>query len=149
MGIMTEITPPDFETRAAIVKNLAEQDGIDAEFGVYEYIARNFVNNVRELEGAYNKVSAYAAFSNSKLTLELAKKVLKCEGKKRDLTIDLIAQTTADYYGVTVSDFKSAARGQKISSARHVAVFLARELTGESFEQFAKLFNKKHPTMLY
>ena len=149
MGIMTEITPPDFETRAAIVKNLAEQDGVDAEFEVFEYIAKNYVNNVRELEGAYNKVSAYAAFSNSKLTLDLAKKVLKCDDKKRDLTISMIAEITADYYGVTVSDFKSAARGQKISNARHVAVFLARELTNESFEHIATYFNKKHPTMLY
>ena len=149
MGIVTEITPPDFETRAAIVKNLAEQDGIEVPFEVYEYIASNFVNNVRELEGAYNKVSAYAAFSNSKLNLELAKKVLKCDDKKRQISLAMVAAATADYYGVSVEDFKSAARGQKISSSRHVAVYLSRELTQESFEEIAKFYNKKHPTMLY
>lgn len=149
MGIMTEITPPDFETRVAILQNLAEQDGLSGDFSVFEYIANNFVNNVRELEGAYNKVSAYASFSKSDLTLELAKKVLKCDTKKKDITIKQIAGTVAEYYGVSVEDFKSSARGQKISNARQIAVYLSRSITDESFEDIAKYFNKKHPTMLY
>ncbi len=149
MGIVTEITPPDFETRAAIVKNLAEQDGIELKFEVCEYISSNFVNNVRELEGAYNKVSAYAAFYNSELTLDLAKKVLKCDEKKRQISVAMVASAVADYYGVSVDDFISSARAQKISGARQIAVYLSRELTGESFEQIAKFYNKKHPTMLY
>ncbi len=149
MGIVTEITPPDFETRAAIVKNLAEQDGIELKFEVCEYISSNFVNNVRELEGAYNKVSAYAAFYNSELTLDLAKKVLKCDEKKRQISVAMVASAVADYYGVSVDDFISSARAQKISAARQIAVYLSRELTGESFEQIAKFYNKKHPTMLY
>ena len=149
MGIMTEITPPDFETRVAILQNLAEQDGIKVDFETCEYIANNFVNNVRELEGAYNKVSAYAAFSDSELNLLLAKKVLKCEDKKKNITLGDVAQKTAGYFGVTVDDFKSPARSQKISNARQIAVFLSREITGESFEAIADFYNKKHPTMLY
>ena len=149
MGIMTEITPPDFETRVAILKNLAEQDGIDAEFKVYEYIADNYVNNVRELEGAFNKVRAYCDIYNKNLTLELAQKVLKCEAHKKDITIADVAKCTADYYGVSVEDFKSPSRSQKISYARQVAVYLSREITGKSFEDIADFFNKKHPTMLY
>lgn len=149
MGIMTEITPPDFETRVAILQNLAEQEGVQAEFKVFEYIANNFVNNVRELEGAYNKVSAYAVFAKSELTLDLVKKVLKCDEKKREITFGEIAQAVADYYGVTVEDFKSPSRGQKISNARHIAVYLSREITDKSFELIAKFFNKRHPTMLY
>ncbi len=149
MGIMTEITPPDFETRVAILQNLAEQEGVSADFKVFEYIANNFVNNVRELEGAYNKVSAYATFSKSELTLELVKKVLKCDDRKREISFGEIAQAVADYYGVTVNDFKSPARGQKISNARHIAVYLSREITEKSFELIAKYFNKRHPTMLY
>lgn len=148
-GIVTEITPPDFETRVAILQNLAEQEGLSLDFSVGEYIANNFVNNVRELEGAYNKVSAYAVFSNSKITLELAKKILKCDEKKREITISDVANKTADYYGVTLDDFKSPARAQKISNARQIAVYLTREITGESFEQIADFFKKKHPTMVY
>ncbi len=149
MGIMTEITPPDFETRVAILQNLAEQDDMSADFAVFEYIASNFVNNVRELEGAYNKVSAYSIFSKSPLTLELAKKVLKCADKKKLITLNDVAKQTAEYYGVTLKDFQSSSRAQKISSARQVAVYLSREITGENFEDIAKFFNKRHPTMLY
>ncbi len=149
MGIMTEITPPDFETRVAILQNLAEQEGMNADFSVFEYIATNFENNVRELEGAYNKVSAYSIFSKSPMTLELAKKVLKCEEMQKNITLDKIATETALYYGVTLKDFQSSSRAQKISGARQVAVYLSRELTGENFEDIADFFNKKHPTMLY
>ncbi len=149
MGIMTEITPPDFETRVAILQSLADQEGLSTDFKVYEYIANNFVNNVRELEGAYNKVSAYAAFSKSALTLELVRKVLKCDEKKHEISFDTVAQKVAEYYGVTVEDFKSSSRNQKVSNARHVAVYLSREITDKSFEIIAKYFNKRHPTMLY
>lgn len=149
MGIVTEITPPDFETRVAILKNLAEQDGLNIGFDVCEYIANNYVNNVRELEGAYNKVSAYASIYEKPLTLDLAKKVLKCESKEKEITINLVAQKTAQYYGVTLEDFKSSSRAQKISGARHIAVYLAREMTGKGFQDIAEFFNKKHPTMVY
>ena len=148
-GIVTEITPPDFETRVAILQNLAEQDGISLDFSVSEYIANNFVNNVRELEGAYNKVSAYAAFSNSDITLDLAKKILKCSDNKKEITIELVANKAAEYYGVSLSDFRSPARSQKISNARQIAVYLSRVITDSSFEQIAQFFNKKHPTMVY
>lgn len=149
MGIMTEITPPDFETRVAILQNLAEQDCIEAEFDVFEYIANNYVNNVRELEGAFNKVCAYCDIYNKVLTIDVAQKVLKCDARKKEITIADVAKCTADYYGVSVDDFKSPSRSQKISSARQIAVYLSREITGKSFEDIAEYFNKKHPTMLY
>ena len=149
MGIMTEITPPDFETRVAILQNLAEQDGISVDFCVCEYIANNFINNVRELEGAFNKVRAYSDIYGCELTLELAQKVLKCDARKKELTISDVAKVTAENYGVSIDDFKSPSRGQKISNARQIAVYLSREITGSSFEQIADFFNKKHPTMLY
>ena len=149
MGLVVDITPPDFETRVAILKNLAEQISMKVDFEVFEYIANNFVNNVRELEGAFNKVSAYADIEKVDLTLDYAKKVLNCEAMKKAITIDKVAKTVADYYNVTLQDFKSTSRNQKVSSARHVAVYLAREITGKSFESIAEYFNKIHSTMLY
>lgn len=149
MGLMVDITPPDFETRVAILKNLAEQANVKADFAVFEYIAKNFVNNVRELEGAFNKVSAYADIEKADLTLEYAKKVLNCEATRQELTIEKVAKAVGEYYGVSLSDFLSAARNQRVSSARHVAVYLARELTQKSFESIAEFFKKKHTTMLY
>ena len=149
MGLVVDITPPDFETRVAILKNLAEQISMKIDFEVFEYIANNFVNNVRELEGAFNKVSAYADIEKVDLTLDYAKKVLNCEAMKKAITIDKVAKTVAEHFNVTLDDFKSAARNQKVSGSRHIAVYLAREITGKSFESIAEYFNKKHTTMLY
>ena len=149
MGLMVDITPPDFETRVAILRNLGEQQGMDIPFDVYEFIANNFVSNVRELEGAFNKVSAYADIEEVPLTLEFAKRVLNCDVAKKDFSIIDVAKVVADYYGVTIDDFKSASRSQKVSTPRQVAVYMAREITEQSFENIAEFFNKKHPTMLY
>lgn len=149
MGLVVDITPPDFETRVAILSNLAEQINMKVEFAVFEYIANNFTNNVRELEGAFNKVSAYADIEGVDLDLAYAKKVLNCEALKNAITIDKVAKEVAEYYNVTVADFKSTARNKKVSNARQIAVYLARDITGKSFESIAEYFNKKHPTMLY
>ena len=149
MGLVVDITPPDFETRVAILKNLAEQNNMKVEFDVFEYIANNFVNNVRELEGAFNKVSAYAEIEKTDLTLPFAKKVLNCEAHRAELTIENVIKAVSDYYGVSIKDFKSTSRNQRVSGARHVAVYLARELTQKSFESIAEYLNKKHTTMLY
>lgn len=149
MGLMVDITPPDFETRVAILKNLADMAGIKADFDVFEYIAKNFISNVRELEGAFNKVSAYADIEKTDLTLEFAKKVLNCEAIKQEITIAQVAQAVSEYYNVSVADFLSPARNQRVSNARHIAVYLSREITQKSFEAIAEFFNKKHTTMLY
>lgn len=149
MGIMTDITPPDFETRVAILKNLADMISLEADFSVFEYIANNFTSNVRELEGAFNKVSAYADIEQTSVTLDFVKRVLNCEASKKEITIKDVAKTVGDYYGITIAEFQSSARSQKISSARHIAVYLSRELTEKSFENIAEYFKKKHTTMLY
>ena len=149
MGLVVDITPPDFETRVAILKNLADQNNLKINFDVFEYIANNFVNNVRELEGAFNKVSAYAEIEKTDITLEFARKVLNCDSKKVELTIEKVIKAVSDYYGVSINDFKSSSRNQRVSSARHIAVYLTRELTQKSFESIADYLNKKHTTMLY
>lgn len=149
MGIIVDITPPDFETRVAILKNLAEVRCLDVPFEALEYIANNYVNNVRELEGAFNKVSAFVDIEKIPVTLDVVKRVLNCEASKKELTIEMVARAVSEYYGVTVADFLSSSRNQKVSGARHVAVYLARELTEKSFESIADFFRKKHTTMLY
>lgn len=149
MGLIVDITPPDFETRVAILKNLADTANIKADFDVFEYIAKNFINNVRELEGAFNKVSAYADIEKTDLTLAFAKKVLNCEAMRQEVSIADVAKVVGEYYGVSIKDFLSSARNQRVSSARHVAVYLSRELTQKSFEAIAEFFCKKHTTMLY
>lgn len=148
-GLVVDIKPPAFETRVEIVKAYAKSLGVEADDDVFEYIADNFVNNVRELKGAFNKVSAYAEFFNHGVTLETAQKALNCEVRKKDLTIDKIAKCCADYFGITVKDLKSTARQQKIAKARHIAVYLARDVLGMSYESIGDFFAKKHTTIMY
>ncbi len=149
MGIMVELTPPEFETRIAILRNLAEKDGLQIPCDVYDLIAKSYKNNVRELEGAYNRISAFAEIDGAELSIEYVKKVLNCSDAEQELTMQTIAQAIAQYYNVTVEDFLSPARSQKISAPRHVVVYLIRELLGASFEAIADFLNKKHTTMLY
>ena len=149
MGLVVDIVPPDFYTRFEIVKSYAKELEVEADDEVFKYIAENFVNNVRELKGAFNKVSAYAEFSGVGVTLDLAIRALNCGVKKKDLTIDKISQAVSEYFGVDAKDLKSSARQQKISKARHMAVYLARDILGMSYESIGEYFAKKHTTIMY
>lgn len=148
-GLMVDITPPDFETRVAILANLADEIGIKISSDVLEFVSQNFSKNVRELEGAFNKISAYASIQNIELDLETVKKVLKCDGKTKSIDIENISKVVCKYFDVSEKDLKSTARNQKISHARQLAVYLTRELTQLSFVNIANFFNKKHPTILF
>lgn len=148
-GLMVELTPPDKQTRFDILKKLANDNGIEAEDKALEYIADNFVNNVRELEGAFNRVSAYSDISAEPFTFELAKKVLKCEERTKEIGLSDIAEVVAKYYDVTVNDLKSSSKNQKITVARQMAVYLTREICGKSFVSIAEYYDKKHPTIMY
>jgi chromosomal replication initiator protein len=148
-GLMVELTPPDFDTRLQIVKKLAIDNDITAEEEAFKYLAYNFDKNVRELEGAFTKVCAYAEFNNKPITLNLAKEVLKCREDKNSISFDKITEITANYYDVEVNDIKGTARSQKVAAARQMSIYLCRELTNQSFENIGEFFNKKHSTALY
>ena len=149
MGLMVEITPPDFETRLKIITKLANDNDLKFEEEALQYIAENFTNNVRELEGAFTRVCAYAEVSEQDLTLELAKEVLKCGGGGEEISFDKIARVTSSYYGVDLKDIKGTARGQKVSLARHVSIYLCRDITNQSFVNIAKYYGKKHTTIMF
>ena len=148
-GLMVELTPPDLTTRVEIVKKLAMDNDISVELEALKYIAANFDKNVRELEGAFTKVCAYAELNNKPITLLLAKEVLKCKENQDKLTFDKISDVTAAYYNVNTEDIKGTARNQKVSNARQLCIYLCRELMNESFENIGDFFNKKHTTALY
>lgn len=149
MGLVVDIVPPDYNTRYEIVKAYANELEVETDDDVFEYIADNFVNNVRELKGAFNKVSAYAEFSGVGVTLDLAKKALNCEMKKKEITVEIVAQKTAQYFLLTVKDLQSTARQQKVAHARHIAVYLTREVLQMSYESIGAFFSKKHTTIMY
>jgi len=148
-GLMVDITPPDFETRVAILANLADEIGMKISSSVLEFVAQNFSKNVRELEGAFNKISAYASIKNVDLDLETVKKILNCAAKIKNVDIDGIAKVICKHFDVTLKDLQSPARSHKISHSRQIAVYLTRELTQLSFVNIANFFNKKHPTILF
>ena len=149
MGLMLELTPPDLETRFEIIKKLAKDNDLDFEEKALLYIAQNFSKNVRELEGAFTKVCAYAEITEQPLTLNLAKGVLKCNSNENEISFDKIARVTSSYFDVNIDDIKGTARGQKVAMARHLSIFMCREITNQSFENIAEYYNKKHTTIMY
>jgi chromosomal replication initiator protein len=149
MGLMVELTPPDMDTRYEIIKKLATNNDISHTDDALKYIAKNFSTNVRELEGAFNKVCAYAEITGNQLDLTLAKDVLKCPDSSDELDFEKIANVTASYFEVDSKDLIGTARGQKVSTARHLAIYLSRELTNKSFVCIAEFFNKKHTTIMF
>lgn len=149
MGLVVDITPPDLETRIAILANLADDIEMKISNEVLEFVAQNFNRNVRELEGAFNKISAYASIQNIELDVETVKKVLRIDGRAKKITIEKISDVVCKEFGVSLDDLKSPARNQKISGSRQIAVYLSREMTKMSFVEIAKFFDKKHPTILF
>ena len=149
MGLMLELTPPDMDTRYEILKKLATDNDLVFEEEALMYIARNFSNNVRELEGAFTKVCAYAEISGQELSYVLARNVLKCGENDSEITFEQIAGITASYFEVDIKDLKGTARGQKVAAARHISIYLSREITSQSFVNIAKYYNKKHTTIIF
>lgn len=148
-GLMVDITQPDFETRVAILANLADEAGVKIPSDVLELIAHNFCKNVRELEGAFNKVSAYAGLQGIELNKESVKKILNLNSGTKKLDIEHITEIVCQRFNVSEDEIKSPAKNQKIAHVRHLAIYLARELTQMSFVSIAEFFNKKHPTILF
>lgn len=148
-GLTVELTPPDFETRFEIVKKLAKDNDIKAEEEALKYIAKHFDKNIRELEGAFTKVCAFAELNSQNITLNLAKDILKCKENEKKITFDSIIEVTSKYFEVNINDIKGTARSQKVANARQIAIYLCRELTNQSFVNIGAAFNKKHTTIMY
>ncbi len=147
-GLVVEIHPPIEETRIKILENLAVTKDLTIPKEVFSYIAKNYKTNVRELEGAFNKVEAFASFEDTDITLEFAKHVLKCE-ERNELNIEKIAQEASKYYGVSIQDIKSSARSANISKARKITAFISKEYLKLKLEDIAKYIDKKHQTVMY
>lgn len=152
-GLSVDITPPDLETRIAILRNKANAENLEIPNDTLSYIAGQIDSNVRELEGALLRVQAYATMGQKEITTSLAADALKSmlpEDKKGAVTIDQIIKTVAKYYGITVEDILGRKRVRNIVLPRQIAMYLSRELTGESFPKIGKEFGgKDHSTVLH
>ncbi|MFO0319514.1 MAG: chromosomal replication initiator protein DnaA, partial [Neisseriaceae bacterium] len=151
-GLTVEIQPPELEMRVAIIKCKAEQNKINLDDEVAFFIAQNVKSNVRELEGALNKVVYQAQFSGKGISLHIAKEalmdILAIGG--RNISIDEIQKTICDFYKVRMSDLLSAKRTQIITRPRQIAMALAKELTQHSLPAIGNAFGgRDHTTVLH
>ncbi|MBI5873206.1 MAG: chromosomal replication initiator protein DnaA [Candidatus Omnitrophica bacterium] len=151
-GLVTDIQPPDLETRIAILKKKVENESIQIPDDVIFFIAEIIKTNVRELEGALVRTIAYSLLQEEKITLEMAKGVLKDLLKETSgqVSIENIQRIVADYFKIQVADLKTKKRIKSIVTPRQVAMYLARELTNLSLPEIGQCFGgKDHTTVLY
>ena len=151
-GLTVQIEPPELEMRVAILKKKAEALRVAVDDDVAFLIAKNLRSNVRELEGALNKVVAYARFHGRPIGIEVAKEALKdlLHAHNRQLSIEHIQKTVADYYKIKVADMHSKKRTRVIARPRQVAMWLAKELTPMSLPAIGEAFGgRDHTTVLH
>ncbi len=151
-GLTVQIEPPETEMRVAILKKKAEVDGVALDDDVAFYIAKHLRSNVRELEGALKKVLAYSAFHGRLISLDLAKEALKdvIGAVNRQITVDNIQKTVADYYKIKVADLFSKKRTRVIVRPRQIAMWLAKNLTTLSYPAIGAAFGgRDHTTVLH
>ncbi|HET9519876.1 MAG TPA: chromosomal replication initiator protein DnaA [Candidatus Limnocylindrales bacterium] len=152
-GLIADLTAPDLETRIAILRAKSEEGAVPITSDVIEFIARKVVSNIRELEGALNRIVAYASMGAMPISIELAQAVLSnvlYNPKKRQVTPERIAMAVADYYGVQMDALRGQKRDKAIVTPRQVAMFLMRQETDVSLLRIgAELGGRDHSTVLH
>lgn len=152
-GLLTDIQPPNLETRIAILRRKSAQEKLEVFDDVLEYIASNIFSNIRELEGALVRVTAYASLTGSSVSLGTAKEILRdfITGKNsREITPQMIIEQTAKYFGVGVDDIMSTDRSRNVVNSRQVAMYLCRELTELSLPKVGEAFGgRDHTTVMH
>lgn len=152
-GLITDVQPPDLETRIAILRKKAAMDRLTAPPDVLEFIASKIQTNIRELEGALIRVTAFANLNRQEVDMTLAEIVLKDlipDGGEPEITAALIIAQTAAYFGLSIEELTGPSRGRHLVMARQIAMYLCRELTDLSLPKIGAQFgNRDHTTVMY
>ena len=152
-GLITDIQPPDYETRIAILKKKSERDRIDIPGEVFEFIATKIKSNIRELEGALNRVVAYSTLTKREVDISLTNEALKdiiSTTRVRKIDVDFIKATVAEYFNMKIEDFESKKRTRQIAYPRQIAMYIARELTDLSLPKIGEEFGgRDHTTVIH
>lgn len=152
-GLIADIQPPDYETRMAILRKNAETYDREIDDEIIKYIATNIKSNIRELEGALNKVLAKARLDKKDLTLSLAEDALKdviYPDKQREVTPNLIIDVVAEHFNVSKEDITSKKRNSEYVLPRQIIMYLCRNMTATAFQNIADILNKKdHTTIIH
>lgn len=150
LGVQADVQPPDFETRMAIVKRKAELLDLNLPDNVARVISERIKKNIRQLEGAVNKMKGLTMFSNEIPSLSMAQRVIKetlIDAHPTEITVERILNDVGNSFGVTADDIKSSKRNAQISQARKVAIYVMREVKGIAFNDIAKELNRNHSTI--
>ncbi|HEY7536021.1 MAG TPA: chromosomal replication initiator protein DnaA [Thermodesulfobacteriota bacterium] len=152
-GLITDIQPPETETKVAILKKKAEAEGIVLPNDVAIFLATNITSNIRELEGSLINISAYAKLLNTEINIDLAKEVLKNIIKEQTRTVmstESIQREVANFFGIKIQDLKSEKKMKNIALPRQIAMYLTRKYTGASFPEIGEKFGgKDHSTVIH
>jgi chromosomal replication initiator protein len=151
-GLITDIQPPDLETRIAILRKKSQLENLTVPDDTIVFIANKIQSNIRILEGALNRVIARSSLNGEEINPEMAADVLKdiLPNRPRPITIPLIQEVVADFYSLKIEDFKSKKRNRSISFPRQIAMYLSRELTDSSLPQIGNSFGgRDHTTVIH
>jgi chromosomal replication initiator protein len=151
-GLTVSIDPPELETRVAILKKKAQLDGVDLPDDVAFFIAKRVRSNVRELEGALRRVVASASFTGQDIDLDLTSESLKdlLAFQERQVTINNIQKTVAEYFNIRISDLSAKSRSRQVARPRQIAMSMAKELTEHSLPEIGNSFGgRDHTTVLH
>jgi len=151
-GLTVAIEPPELEMRVAILINKARAESADMPEEVAFFVAKNVRSNVRELEGALRKILAYSRFNQKDISIQLAREALRdlLSIQNRQISVENIQKTVADYYKIKVADMYSKKRPASIARPRQIAMYLAKELTQKSLPEIGELFGgRDHTTVLH
>ena len=151
-GLVTDIQPPDLETRIAILKKKLEREVIKVPDDVVFFIASKIKSNIRELEGALIRVIAYASLVGGEITMQLTGEVLRetLDEEEKKITIDLIQRRVVEYFDIRMSDMRAKKRTQAVVFPRQIAMYLVRDLTEHSLPEIGEYFGgRDHTTILH
>lgn len=152
-GLITDVQPPELETRIAILRKKAQSESLDVPDDVMEYIASHITANIRELEGALIRVTAFASLNKQPVDVALAEVVLKdliTDAGDAEITSGQVLATTASYFDVTLEDLRSKSRTRTLTNARQIAMYLLRELTDMSLPRIGQeLGGRDHTTVMH
>jgi len=151
-GLVTDIQPPDFETRVAILNKKAEVDGVYLESSVTEFIAENITSNIRELEGSLIRLLAYSSLYGRDISLEMASDVLGDTFQKRTplITIEYVQKLVSEHFSFPITSLIGNSRRREVAIARHIAIYLSKQLTNSSLKTIGLHFGgRDHSTVIH
>jgi chromosomal replication initiator protein len=149
-GLIVDIQPPDYELRTAIIKHKAKLLNVKLSADVLDYLATNLRNNIRQIEGVVKTLSAHSFLNGAKIDIELAMSCMSDVVQKSEpvnVTIDRIMEKAAKKYGIAVSDIKGIKRNQEIAYARHICIYIIKQMTDLSLKKIGMIFSRDHATV--